>query len=115
MGFFLFYSSKKMHKKCTNGASKGTLDLTVAKAILLVYVLLINSFLGCVSIFSYLCGATGKSNPQGKKVVHLHKKIWTIFKQRMDNPVWYVSMPQGIVHIGRICLLLCPCPEGLVE
>lgn len=33
----------------------------------------------------------------------------------MDNPVWYVSMPHGIVHIGRICLLLCPCPEGLVE
>ena len=24
-------------------------------------------------------------------------------------------MLHGIVHIGRICLLLCPCPEGLVE
>ena len=35
--------------------------------------------IGGLSIFSYLCGATGRSNTQGKKVVHLHKKILTIF------------------------------------
>lgn len=26
----------------------------------------------------------------------------------MDNPVWYVSMPCGIVHIGRMSIAVGP-------
>ena len=30
-------------------------------------------------IISYLCDATGRKNTRSRKVVHLYKKIWTIF------------------------------------
>lgn len=43
--------------------------------------------------FSYLCDATGKRNPQGKKVVHLYEKIWTIFYSR-----WTIQFGMSRCH-----------------
>ena len=53
--------------------------------------------------------------PRVKGSSSLQENLDNFFKQQVDNPVWYVSMSQGIAHIGRFCLLLCPCLEGLVE
>ena len=56
----------------------------------------------------YLCSATGRKNPRSRKVVHLYKKIWTIFRADGQSGLVCLDAIRGAVHIGRMSIALSP-------
>ena len=65
------------------------------------------------NFLSKVCGATGRKNPRSRKVVHLYKKIWTIFRADGQSGLVCLDAICGVVHIGRMSIALSPVQRPL--